>query len=495
LFALVDCGADDTARSKRSTDPTEEADLQSDGGRSGTPGSASPSAPHEDPIVTFMFDGGRSLRARVREKEAQGASLFVSIFPSNDGDDRAVDCAALSRGQRGIDVGSAPSAGAARVADVPVDASLFAGRLDGISRTTIQGCLLGPQGQIVTKVSTSLMNAWDSDDASVAANPRVFHGVEAYANGCIDELGELPMFKDGADFDCLRDPGMVVVPITATADNGVVTSIANASAWPLGSAQLDATQVCDRPAWLDYGDGLPCAPFTRVGRYTNSKGSDFVVICRRTDVRDPMDPNFDVMGVVGQNPETGKTCWFNKRAGVTDMSRIPPPNTPTADKFWMDSGDIRDQACPKCHDSDPWLHTPWIDQVADAQGRPIVPRIGRDKGYTLSTKYSIFARESFTVGGPTSASDWRQPQHLTNIGSCGSCHRIGAASTLSTWTARAVGDPSDQDFQDSFITNAFRTPEKLHWMPTTPFSAADNASVQAIFNCDPSTCRVEDTPH
>jgi hypothetical protein len=489
LLALVDCASGEASLGKRR--PGAEDEIQTRHATS-TADATTPS-PRPDPVLAFAFDGNRSLRARVRTEVSQGASLFVSIFASNDGEDPTIDCDSMRRAQP-VDLTRAGPAGAVVVADVPADPSLL-GRLDGNLRTTIQGCLFDGRGQVAARVSTSLMNAWDTDGAVASKTPRILHGVEAYSNTCIEEIGDLPMFA-GGDFDCLRDPGMAIVPITATRDDGRVTTIGSPSDWPLDADQRDATAVCDRPAWLGYGTGTPCAPFTRVGRYTNAQGTDFVVICRRTTVTDPMDPNFDVMGVIAQNPRSGKTCWFNKRPGVTDMSRIPSPNTPTANWFWMDSAGIRDEACPTCHDSDPWLHSPWIDQGVDARGRPRVPRIGTDSDYTVATKYAIVARESFTIGGVTSADDWKQPQHLGDVGTCSSCHRIGAGATAFVWAARSVGDPSDRDFQDVFLTNAFRSIEKLHWMPTSTFTTADQASMQRILTCAsaPQSCPLVDVP-
>jgi hypothetical protein len=211
-----------------------------------------------------------------------------------------------------------------------------------------------------------------------------------------------------------------------------------------------------------------------------------------------MDPNFDIIAFIGHNPDSGKSCWYNVRIdpATTDGSRVPPPNTSTSDRIWMDMGGIRDQGCPRCHDSDPWVHSPWVDGALDGSGHAIVPRIGEDSAYSVGTKYSIFARESFLASDAQSQSDWKQPQFLANIGSCGSCHRIGANSTTTMWAPRSVGDSSQQSFQTTFLTQAFMQPARLQWMPPSPPSRADQASLQMIASCafNPAGCSVQDVP-
>ena len=129
----------------------------------------------------------------------------------------------------------------------------------------------------------------------------------------------------------------------------------------------------------------------------------------------------------------------------------------------------------------------------------VLPRIGEDSAYDLATKYSIYAPESF-LADDQAGQQWGQPQHVTNIGACGSCHRIGANMTLALFTARSVGE---QEPWQGCLTPAFRTFDRLHWMPPTPVSQAawasspNGQSMQQIDDCfdDPSSCSVEDVPH
>jgi hypothetical protein len=346
------------------------------------------------------------------------------------------------------------------------------------------------------------MNAWDADAAPVG--PRAFHGVEAYANACIEELGELPMFAGGADFDCAKAPGMTIVPITATDSSGRVTTLGKDT--PSAGAGLAATRQCDRPAWLGYEDEVPgatqCAPFTRVGRYVNARGTRFVVICRRETVRDRDAPVFENINFIAHDPTSGKTCFLNNHldGSSTDGAHVPPPNTPTSDRFWMDPGSLSGQRCPSCHDSDPWIHSPWIDQALTATGQTVVPRMGQDAAYSLATKYSILAPDSFAHVDAESLRNWAQPTHLPNVGACASCHRIGASMTTLLFAGRSVGEPEDWQ---KWLTAPFRSFAALHWMPpegASPSSWASSPngrSVSTILRCadDPSGCAVAETPH
>src|SRR5690606_31394180 len=67
------------------------------------------------------------------------------------------------------------------------------------SRSLIEGCLVDAKGTVLARASMSLMQAWDLLTPGRAAEGSVrLHGVQAYARACEAELGELPMFRDGA---------------------------------------------------------------------------------------------------------------------------------------------------------------------------------------------------------------------------------------------------------------------------------------------------------
>ena len=447
-------------------------------------------APKPDPLLDFTFDPAtNTLHALILQTSATGASLKVNVIPIENGDeDATIDCTSAEA----VPLTGGTTVGKYLSVDVAVANDDLSKRLDGSLRTAIQGCLSDGAGKSLVQMQTSLLNAWDNDPTTAAASPRIYHGVEAYTSDCMNDLGDLPMFADDADFNCM-DPSMHVVPITSTSASGVVTTLDETTTdWPLTSAESAATRRCDRPAWLGY-DGVTgatqCAPFSRIGEWQNAQGTRFVMVCRRYATRALTDPKFDDINFIAHNPTSGKTCYFNSHLGGTeDGTKIPAPDTTTADKFWFDPAGVRDAGCPACHDSGPFMHSPWVDQVVDkTTNHTLVPRITEDAAYTAQTKYSIFGRESFATD-KASQQVWAQPQHLTNVGSCGNCHRIGTQMTAQVWAARAVGDDSSQR---SLLTAAFDTQAKLQWMP------ADLTSSQLIENCgqNPGSCASEPDPN
>ena len=499
-FLLIHCSAGAQSEFGKSGDAvSHKGDDDDDSATSDDDDDATnvPAAPVKkpDPDLAFAYDArAKTIQAKVKPALAKG-TLFVDVFALEHGEESALDCDLVKSNGESVDLAKAKGSGPYLTVDVPTNASFVSKRLDGTVRTAIHGCVFDASGKVTAKYATSLMNAWDKNDAVASASPRIFHGIEAYTNGCMDELGELPMFANG-EFSCDAE-GMQVVPITATDANGKVTVLDETTTnWPLTSAQKAATQRCDRPAWLGYdgdvadGNTTQCAPFTRIGQYQNSKGTRFIFICRRETVRSLKDKTFENINFIAHNPNSGKTCYFNNHLDgtVTDGSKIPTPDSPTSDVFWMDMGSIVGQRCPSCHDSDPWMHSPWLDGAVDKKtGHTIVPKQGEDPAYNLQTKYSIFGRESFLTSDRQTQEDWKEPTMLTDVGSCGQCHRIGTGMTMQFWAQRSVGEDTD----GLPLTAAFQTSAKLHWMP------ADNAAMQKINACarKPGSCNEAPVPH
>lgn len=498
--ALIHCsavGQEDFSNSKNAaTDGDDDDDKKgsASGDDDDTTADAGPKPiVRPDPDLKFGFDSqAKTVQAKVKPAVAKG-TLFVEMFALEHGEEAAIDCDAVKQNGESVDLADAKGTGKYLSVNVPTNTSLINKRLDGTTRTAIHGCVFDASGKVTAKYATSLMNAWDNDDATSAASPRIYHGIEAYTAGCMDDLGELPMFANG-EFSCDAE-GMSVVPISATDASGNVTRLDETTTnWPLTAAQKAATQKCDQPAWLGYdgdtADGATsqCAPFTRIGQYQNSKGTRFIFICRRETVRALADKTFENINFVAHNPTNGKTCYFNNHLDgtVTNGAKIPTPDSPTSDVFWMDMGSIVGQRCPTCHDSDPWMHSPWVDSAIDKKtGHTIVPKQGEDPAYNLQTKYSIFGRESFVVD-TQSSKDWKEPTMLTDVGSCGTCHRIGTGMTLEYWATRSIGEDVDLP-----LTAAFSTSAKLHWMP------ADTAATNKIKACrnNPSSCKTAPIPH
>ena len=191
---------------------------------------------------------------------------------------------------------------------------------------------------------------------------------------------------------------------------------------------------CDKPAYLPYPEKTDgqCTPWTRV-RTLRDDDIQLLVYCRRMYIRPKDDPHFDSIEAIMHNVKTGSTCFFiSKNFGENpkgdDGRRVPPPTEETPPKgmvaakdLWATPQQIFDHSCISCHDSDPWMHTPWIDQVQQVPHDPW--------GY-----------HSVDVGGPFV--NWPKPKSISTRGNpCASCHRIGSLNTCQTLM---VGDFGEQ---------------------------------------------------
>jgi len=219
-----------------------------------------------------------------------------------------------------------------------------------------------------------------------------------YGKDCARLIAEVP------PFDC-RDGE--IIPITVDGKE---------------PEHYSRNMTCDKPAYLPYPaktDGQ-CVPWTRI-RVARDDDVQMVLYCRRMYIRPKDSPFFDSFEIIMHNVTTGSTCFFiSKNFGEKpegdDGRRVPPPDEetppegmPAARDVWATPQQTADDGCIFCHDSDPWMHTPWIAQTDQLPADPW--------GY-----------HSVDVGGPFAA--WPKPQSIRTRGNpCNGCHRIGSLNT------------------------------------------------------------------
>lgn len=230
-----------------------------------------------------------------------------------------------------------------------------------------------------------------------------------YANECAELIMDAPVFN------CLD---LDIVPITV---NGEVPD------------EYTSQMSCDRPAMLpypDYTDGQ-CAPYTRFSAFEDGD-VQLVQFCRRMYIRDEDDPRFDSIEMIMHNVKTGSTCFFiSKNFGENPDgelgTRVPPPTELeppegelAAADLWATPQQVADHGCIYCHDSDPWMRTPWIAQNGELPADP-------------------WGFHSVDVGGPFV--DWPKPQSIATRGNtCVGCHRIGSLNTCQEMEIPTFGD-------------------------------------------------------
>ena len=175
-----------------------------------------------------------------------------------------------------------------------------------------------------------------------------------YAMQVEKELGPLPHFSCD---DCIE------IPITQNGEPVTAEDLVRTEEGALSA------EWCDKPA--AFGD--PCQVGNRVGRVfgTHADGSPrpevvYVMFCRDGG-----------MGVIGHNSETGATAFFSIKDGTEANGFVPGPRDPRYEQAWQSPAVVAADNCYKCHMADPFLHSPWIDQVRDPENpsKPLVPLI------------------------------------------------------------------------------------------------------------------------
>ena len=171
-----------------------------------------------------------------------------------------------------------------------------------------------------------------------------------HARQCEKHLGPLPKFTCDDALD---------IPITQDGKQVAVTA----------STRGKILKHCDKPAAF----GAGCQVGNRVGRYqgTHASGDPRPEVIFMTFCRD------GGMGVIGHNSKTGATCFFSIEDGAPAFGDVAGPNDPGYEQGWQTPEVVGKDGCVKCHMADPFLHTPWIDQVRNPENpsEPFVPLI------------------------------------------------------------------------------------------------------------------------
>ena len=232
--------------------------------------------------------------------------------------------------------------------------------------------------------------------------------VVQYGKACAELIAAAP------PFNCLDGD---IIPITVD-----------------GSAPTEYTSrmTCDRPAYLPYPETTDgqCTPYSRV-RTVRDDDIQMLLFCRRMYIRPPDSPFFDSIEIIMHNVVTGSTCFFiSKNFGGDpagdDGRRVPPPSEEkppegnvSARELWATPAEVAHHGCIFCHDSDPWMRTPWIGQTEQLPADPW--------GY-----------HSVDVGGPFAKCP--KPMSITTRGNtCTGCHRIGSLNTCGTQVIPTFG--------------------------------------------------------
>lgn len=283
--------------------------------------------------------------------------------------------------------------------------------------------------------------------ARVRHDPRTIQG---HAEECEVALGPVP------GFDCLGDGQEMPITIEGARPPD--------ASWT--RAMLEGT--CDRPVMLQ----ATCIPWSRVGRMQGTTASgapdpdvDWVFTCRRAGLDGgPTGGLYDDIAMIGHRRSTGATCFF-QAFPTAPRTTMPSPAASDAASIWIPPGATAGIACIRCHDADPWVHSPYIDQVRnpDDPSRPYVP-----EGGALDAPYHVVGQ---------AFSGWPRPleQIRPDGNACVGCHRIGTGDSSGMFLRYAAG--GEHRMPVSQLASAWPT---SHWMPPGP-GVPDEATWDAVY--------------
>jgi hypothetical protein len=233
--------------------------------------------------------------------------------------------------------------------------------------------------------------------------------------------------------------------------NGVLAPVTVDGVQP---ASYQPKMTCDRPSILPYGPDASgqCVPYSRALVLVDDDKAQISAFCREKQIR-PADTHFyDEIDVIAHSVSTGKTCWFQATGSSLDHPlngvRVPPPDIARSASFWNPPRKTAAEKCVVCHDSGPFVYSPFIAQTGQIPADPL-------------GKYTNAIGIDFQK--------WPQPLAISVEGNtCVSCHRIGSMNTCTTMIHQASGAPTPgNDHWAGVYPNS-------HWMPPANWLARES---------------------
>lgn len=295
-----------------------------------------------------------------------------------------------------------------------------------------------------------------------------YNEVICYSCRCKEALGELPTpeelrCSDGEEIEVYRNGAKVTTDV----------------------------EDCENPAMLYVAKGAAaCRPGSRILQFTKGP-STFKMICRRYAWhprwdRPTDDSMYEDMGIIGHNPATGATCFWDDlddgRAhdgnAIADID-LTIDSAARARAFagmWITTNGAG-ETCLQCHDSDPFVRTNYLKSLRafpNPSRRPESP-------------YALVLPSGDVMLGSTGLS------HLTGeaVSECTSCHRIGLNETCRRFAPDALGSKSPIE---PHVRPYQASARDVLWMP--PFDVASPETRDHIMGCcgQDSACETSPIP-
>jgi hypothetical protein len=307
---------------------------------------------------------------------------------------------------------------------------------------------------VVAQIERDLFQAWDTargkgigGKADDPSGEQRINSPVGYGERCVGELGEIPFFEKTGEgeyttYNCLES---TPIPMTVTAANGSV------------SAPQDGTVAkCDNPQYI-YS---LCEAGPRVATRINDMGTRWTLLCRKS-IGGYASDQFNDIAMIGSNPFTGKTCFFqNALYSKKDGGHVPhPADKVKSSNLWagVHGGLGSGIECAECHDADAFIHSPWIDGAKDSNGRPIVPKMGVDADFAIGANDTPYALVNRRGQG------WTAPKQIVSdqANACLKCHRMGDGRWSDSWLTRLDGTDSAWT---GITTDEGNKPNNKFWM-------------------------------
>ncbi len=273
-----------------------------------------------------------------------------------------------------------------------------------------------------------------------------------YGRQCAEQVTEIPAFS------CMAGEE---IPITVDGRPVPATT---------------APGQCDRPSLLpqrDAGSEGQCVPGSRALVLRDDKVAQISAICRKQVARPASSPLFDEINVISHSLKNGKTCWFTAKAKAPlsvsagiDGRWVPSPSTLTrraqaaspegvralpADKVWQTPHQVAwsQPACVNCHDSGPFMYSPYIAQTTQLPSDPFGFYEPKAIGADFKKAWARLNAFGITTRGNT----------------CTACHRMGNMNSCQVAMDQSTGrghQEGGDGWSKKFPQSHWMSPGNLH---------------------------------
>jgi len=442
----------------------------------------------EATLELSYHEGSRTLRVRTDRGLSATESLHVQLRRGGVG---ALDCRTMADGIPRID-GDVITDGLFQGPAVPAEAfeTPYDARWLEVDEPTPEMLAAIAEGgwivdvcfmdgtQVVRELEVDVTRTTDShggDGKFDGDDEERITSVGAYAEACVSEMGEIPFFEPLAEHDygtanCLDG---TPIPMVITAEDGSSYEMPTTRDESRGRTtsgyfsydECDDNQFIYSSCEPNAATGVSNGP--RVQSSRNDQGTHWVLLCRKAQEE---EGRYYDIAMIGHNPYTGKTCFFQNGLGrLMDGLHVPHPGDTVEseqspqqwESLWsgLHGGIGSGIECAECHDADPFIHTPWIDGARDESGDTVVPRMGENDDFFLGFNDAPYSIVNLRGQG------WTMPNQIVSeeAAPCTRCHRMGGDGRwANSWLRRLEGEDSAWNRITTAHGEEF---DNMFWMP------------------------------